>query len=490
MATMESVPQGKTLLYEQVAERVSAMVSQGTFLPGDRLPSVRSLSQQLKMSKSTVMEAYAMLEDRGVVTVRPQSGYYVCPPAQNALRESGVNLPVLRPTTVTTGELALMVFHDSTDSRLIQLGAAIPDIENLPVDRLNRMLSKEARRYRQQSLAYGRPAGCPRLRTQIARRMMTAGCSFSPDDIFVTNGCTEAITIALRAVCNPGDTVAVESPMFYNTLQIIASLGLKALEIPAHPSLGLNVETLRFVLESNIISACVVISNFSNPLGSLMSDNAKEELVRLLASHNIPLIEDDIYGDLSFSNKRPTVAKSFDNNGMVLLCSSFSKTIAPGYRIGWMAPGQFASRVEKLKAVSSLNTSVPPQLAIAEYLDNGGYESHLRRLRRIYAKQIAALSLAVGRHFPEGTRTSQPEGGFVLWVEMPETIDSVKLYEQAREHGITFAPGPIFSAQPGKFRNYLRLSAAFWSDKIAEGVAQLGRFAMEMHSGQLGQSPH
>ena len=487
MATMETISQERTLLYEQVAERISAMVSHGTFLSGDRLPSVRNLSQQFRVSKSTVMEAYALLEDRGMVAVRPQSGYYVCQPARNMLRESVINLPVLRPTSVTMGELALMVFRDAADSSLIQLGAAIPDVENLPVDRLNRMLSVETRRYRQQSLAYDRPAGCLRLRTQIARRMVTAGCSFSPDDIFVTNGCTEAIILALRAVCKPGDTVVVESPTFFNTLQAIASLGLKALEIPSHPAHGINPDTLRFVLENNSVDACLLVTNFSNPLGYLMPDSAKAELVELLARHEIPLIEDDIYGELAHGNRRPRVAKSYDSAGLVLLCSSFSKIIAPGYRIGWIVPGKFAPQIERLKTVTSLTTAVPPQLAIAEYLDNGGYESHLRRLRRLYARQIASLSQAVEKYFPEGTRTSRPEGGFVLWVEMPETVDSVTLYEQAREHGITFAPGPIFSAQPGKFRNFLRLSAASWSDKVAKGVERLGRLAMEMHRAAAGR---
>lgn len=480
MATMETISRERTLLYEQVAERISAMVSHGTFLSGDRLPSVRNLSQQFRVSKSTVMEAYALLEDRGMVAVRPQSGYYVCRPAHTMLRESG-DLHVPPPTVVTTGELALMVFRDAADSRLIQLGAAIPDPENLPVDRLNRMLSAEARRHGRQSLAYERPAGCLRLRTQIARKMVTAGCSLSPDDILVTNGCSEAVMLALRAVCNPGDTVAVESPTFFNTLQAIASLGLKALEIPAHPVHGVNVDTLRYVLEQNRVNACLFVTNFSNPLGYLMPDPAKAELVALLARHGIPLIEDDIYGELSFDNRRPQVAKSYDSDGLVLLCSSFSKTVAPGYRVGWIVPGKFASKVERLKVVTSLTTAVPPQLAIAEYLHNGGYESHLRRLRRMYARQSVALSQAVTRHFPEGTRTSRPEGGFVLWVEMPECVDSVKLYEQARECGITFAPGPIFSAQPGKFGNYIRLSAAFWSDKVAKGVERLGRLVMEMH---------
>ncbi len=489
MAPMETITQNSPLLYEQVTGRIAGMIEQGTFRPGDRLPSVRNLSRQLKVSISTVMRAYGLLEDRGLVTTRPQSGYYVCPRLCALPRDPEINPPALHPTSVDTGELSLMIYRDAGDPALVQLGAAIPDPCNLPVDRLNRMLSGEARRHRFQSLAYELPAGCLRLRKQIARRLMVSGCTISPDDILITNGCTEALFLALRAVCNPGDTVAVESPLFFNTLQTIASLGLRALEIPAHPAYGISVETLRYALENNRISACLVVSNFSNPLGSLMPDDSKRELVQLLARHEIPLIEDDIYGDLCHGAQRPIVAKAFDRHGLVLLCSSFSKTIAPGFRVGWIAPGRYASRVERLKAVTSLTNSAPTQLAVAEFLANGGYDHHLRQLRRLYIRNVSLLTRVVADSFPEGTRISRPEGGFVLWVEMPETVDSLRLYAQARERGITFAPGPLFCARPGKFRNCLRLNAAFWSDRVAEGVGVLGALAGEIHPGGNGEWP-
>jgi DNA-binding transcriptional MocR family regulator len=474
---METGAQSRNLLYEQVALRIAGLIAQGTFQTGSRVPSVRSLSRQFTVSKTTVLEAYALLEDRGMIAARPQSGYYVCPRLPEPLRAGGAPLPAPRPTAVDMGDLALMIYRDGGDPGLIQLGAAIPDPRNLPAERLTRMLAAETRRYREESLSYERPAGSIRLRTQIARRMLHAGCTVSPDDIIVTNGCTEAVSLALRAVCAPGATVVVESPTYFNTLQTIASLGLKALEIPAHPERGLNLETLRFVLEQHKVSACLFTCNFSNPLGSLMPDDGKRELVELLARHDIPLIEDDIYGDLTLAERRPTMAKAYDSREAVLLCSSFSKTIAPGYRVGWIVPGRFAARVERLKTVTSLTSAVPPQLAMAEFLANGGYDAHLRRLRRIYSRQLALLGQAVGNAFPEGTRVSRPEGGFVLWVEMPEAVDSVRLYEIARERGITFAPGPIFSARPDRYRNFLRLSAAFWSDQVADGIGLLGIWA-------------
>lgn len=470
----------QSLLYEQIADRVTTMVGQGTFLPGDRIPSVRSLSRQFKVSVSTVLHAYALLEDRGLIEVRPQSGYYIRPHRAAPLQEPTIDRPHLRPTNVDTGELALMIYRDAGDPDLVQLGAAIPDLQNLPVDRLIRMLSSETRRYQGRSLSYERPAGCLSLRKLIARRMIAAGCALSPDEILVTNGCTEAVSLALRAVCNPGDTVLVESPTFFNTLQTIASLGLKTLEIPAHPQHGPSLDTIRFALETHRVGACLLINNFSNPLGSLLPDDAKQELVRLLERHDVPLIEDDIYGDLPLGSNRPTVAKAYDRSGRVLLCSSFSKTIAPGYRVGWIAPGRYFAAVERLKAVTSLTTAVPPQLAIAEFLASGGYDAHLRRLRRIYGRQLGLISRAIGERFPAGTRISSPEGGFVLWVEMPEQVDAVQLYELARERGITFAPGPLFSARSGAYRNFLRLSAAFWSERVEAGIATLGALAHDL----------
>ena len=312
--------------------------------------------------------------------------------------------------------------------------------------------------------------------SRSARRAMTAGCLLSPEDIVTTQGATEAVNLCLRSVCRPGDTVAVESPTFYGFLQIIESLGLHALEIPTHPDHGLSLDALAYAMEHNRISACLLVSNFSNPLGCSMPEESKKGLVELLGAHEIPLIEDDIYGDLCFDEDRPSVAKAFDKKGLVLLCSSFSKTIAPGYRVGWVAAGRFQSQVERLKVLSNLATSTPTQLAIAEFLSNGGYDHHLRKIRRVYRRQTTAMAQAVIRYFPEGTRVTRPSGGFVLWVELPEHVDSLKLYEDALNSGITIAPGPIFSAKQ-KFPNFVRLNAGFWSGRIEGAVVTLGQLA-------------
>lgn len=470
LATSRPLP-----LYEEVAGKITYLVEQGTLRPGDRVPSIRALSRQLQVSINTVKEAYSQLEDRRLIEARPQSGFYVRARLPEAPAEPEVRKPALRPSEVNLCDVYRMVMNDLLDPDLLQLGVAIPNPDLLPIDKLNRMLASESRRFRVQSVSYELPPGCERLRKQVARRAMQAGCTLSPDQIVITSGCVEAVVLALRAICRPGDTVAIESPVYFNFMQLIEELGLKALEIPSSPQGGVSIEALEYALAQNPgqVKVCLVISNFNNPLGGQMSDAAKRRLVELLERHQVPLIEDDIYGDLSHSDNRPTVAKAFDKTGNVILCSSFTKTLAPGYRVGWVAAGRYQKQIERGKMLTNVATPSPTQLAIAEFLANGGYDHHLRSIRRAYARQVAIMADAVGRHFPEGTRVSRPKGGFVLWVEMPKQVDALQLYEQARERGITIAPGQIFSLE-GKYQNCIRLNAACWNARVEAAIETLG----------------
>ncbi len=481
-----SVRQVKTPLYEEVAGKLSYLIEQGTLRPGDRVPSIRSLSKQLQVSINTVKEAYGLLEDRRLLEARPQSGYYVRARLPELPAEPVLDHPAINPSEVSLSKVYQVVMNDLRDPKLLQLGIAVPNPELLPIEKLNRMLARETRRFPLQSVAYELPPGNLRLRKQIAQRLLLSGCTLSPDQIVITSGCVEAVVLALRALCRPGDAVAIETPVYFNFLQMIQDLGLKALEIPASPRGGISLEALEYALERNTgeVKACIVLSNFNNPLGSRMSDEDKCRLVSLLEVHQVPLIEDDIYGDLSYSDDRPSVAKSFDKTGNVLLCSSFSKTVAPGYRVGWIAAGRYQEQIERGKMLANVACASPTQLAIAEFLANGGYEHHLRSIRRVYARQAAQMGDAIGRAFPPGTRVSRPQGGFVLWVEMPVEIDSLVLYRKAKSVGITIAPGSIFSVD-GKYLNCIRLNAARWNPAVEVAIDTLGRLAAE----QLANTP-
>ena len=473
-------PRG-ALLYDRVAAQLADLVARGTYGPGDRIPSIRALSRQLRVSVNTVMQAYAQLEDRRIVEARPQSGYYVtCALAEPEERvEERRARKELAAIPVALGRGPLEVMRTLADPGLVPLGRGIPNSELLPVGKLSRMLASEARRFPLESVSYSGAKGLKRLRTQIAKRSLAAGCRLAPEDLVVTSGCVEAVTLALQATCRPGDTVAIGSPVYYTFLNSIQWLGLKVLEIPSTPREGMSLEVLGYALRHNPVHACLVISNFNNPLGSLMPDERKAELVALLRRHDIPLIEDDVYGDLCSGPRRPSAAKAYDEAGLVLYCSSFSKTLAPGYRVGWIAPGRYAEKVQRLKSLWNLATASPTQLAIAEFLTSGGYDRHLRAMRRTYAAQLAEVRAAIARWFPRGTRVTRPEGGFVVWVEMPSEVDAFALYEQALRSGIAVAPGSLFTTGD-RFGSCIRVSAAFWSERIREALRKVGGFACAM----------
>jgi DNA-binding transcriptional MocR family regulator len=470
----------KVHLYEEVAERIARLIDAGTLKPGERVPSVRKLNVQMGVSISTVLQSYLLLEDKGLIEARPQSGYYVRLRPRELPPEPRMSAPRSTATKVDMCELALEVHEALMDPAIVPLGAATPSDELLPTKKLYRLLSMVARKYGTTSNRYDTPQGNLELRRQIARRSLDWGCNFSPDDITITVGCSEAMNLGLRAVTRPGDAVAVESPVYFGFLQILESLNLKAVEIPTCPREGMSLDALEQALKRHNIRAVFASGNFQNPLGTLMPEKTKKELVELLAHREIPLLEDDIYGDLYFGTTRPRTLKSFDHRGNVLLCSSFSKTISPGFRIGWIVPGRFNMVVRRLKLTNSISTATLPQMAIAELLASGGYDRHMRHVRKVYAEQVQIMTQAVRRYFPEGTKVTRPAGGTVLWVEFPAKVDSVELYRKALGKGISIVPGPLFSPKR-QYTQCIRLNCGHpWSEKFEEGMITLGQLAMKM----------
>lgn len=460
-------------LYEQVADRIQRLIAEGTLQIGDRLPSVRKLHEQWSVSVSTVLEAYRLLEDRGLIAARPQSGYYVKQALLKTPSEPHQSAPSPKAHHVDNS-LGFRVICSIRDSQTIKLGAAVPSLELLPLAALNRLTGQILRQHQMVAHAYDVPPGCEALRHEVARRLMDAGCSVTPDEIVTTNGTFESVFLSLRAITQPGDTVAIESPTYYGLLEALEILHLKALELPTHPRDGLSLLHLESTLQKKRIAACALVSNFSNPLGTCMSDQKKKELVELLARYQVPLVEDDIYGDLYFEGTRPKALKAFDQEGLVLYCSSCSKTLSPGLRVGWAVAGRYQAKVEQLKWVINQTTATAPQLTVAAFLSNGGYDRHLRQLRRAYQSQTLRMIQAICDYFPSETRVTHPKGGHVLWVELPEEFDSLKLYETALERQISIAPGMIFSPSGG-YNNCFRLNCGMpWSDEIDQAMQTLG----------------
>lgn len=465
-------------LYRQLADQMNALVQAGTLRPGDRVPSVRGLSRQRQVSVSTVLQAYQRLEDLGVIEARPQSGYYVR--ARRTLisePEPGPSMPAPYALAVEVNALADAVLQAAADPAMVSFGSACPHPDMFPLERIRRAVSHCARRHARALGRYGEPPGTDALRRAIARRALEWGCRIDHRNLVLTGGCMESINLALRAVTRAGDMVAVETPTYYGFLQILETLGLRALEIPTHPRDGLLPEALELALSEHDIRAVLAIPNVSNPLGASMPEAAKKRLVELLSARGIPLIEDHIYADLHGGSVPPRAAKSWDRDGGVMLVSSFSKTLAPGLKAGWIEPGRWRDRIRTLKFVASGGQSELMELAVAELIASGGHDRHLRSLRRRFELHMDAARATVAEAFPKGTRITRPTGGFVLWVEMPAGHDALALFERALAEGISIAPGPMFSATQ-RYRNCLRLSLGEpWSPRIESALRRLGALA-------------
>ena len=477
MDVLSVEPASPLRLYERVADGLVRAVREGALRPGDRLPSVRRLALQEGVSISTVLQAYLHLESLGVVEVRPQSGHYVRARAAALPEEPGASRCASAPRPVAVTSLVARVYAAARDPDILPLGAASVSTDYLPVARMEREVARAAKRLGPALLRYTPPPGSLALRTQLARRSLDWGAPLSPEQLLLTNGAMEALHLCLRAVTRPGDTVALESPAYYGALQLVETLGLRALEIPTHPRDGLVVEALEDALRRERVAAVLVVPSFSNPTGACMPEAARERLAQLAARHELPVIEDDLYGDLHFGPTRPRVVKAFDPRGWVMLVGSFSKTLAPGLRVGWVAPGRFRERVELLKHTQTGGSPAVTQEAVAGFLQGGGYDRHLRTLRRQLASNVQRMGVAIGQHFPSGTRVTRPAGGALLWVELPRGSSALTLHERALGEGIGITPGPLFSPQ-GRFTHHLRLNAGCsWDARTEAAVATLGRLA-------------
>ncbi|MBH84340.1 MAG: GntR family transcriptional regulator [Alteromonadaceae bacterium] len=464
-----------TILYAQLADQIEQLINDGVYQEGERLPGVRVLSRQFGVSISTVLQAHQTLESRGYLEARERSGYFARLPRKDTPVPT-MQKPRVRPAPVTARDMALDLCSVEL-KQMVAFGPAVPHADFLPLRQIQQATIWAARQG-MATLDYAFP-GKEVFRRQIAQRMTSLGVVTTPEDIVATNGAQEAIILALRAVTQPGDIVAVESPSFPGILQALEVVGLRALEIPTHPLEGLSLEGLELALAQWPIKACVVVPNHSNPLGVRMPDDKKKRLVTLLDDAGVVLIEDDIYGDLPHEGERPRPAKSFDSSGNVIYCSSFSKTISPGLRLGWIVPGKYFNEVSQQKYFSNLATASIPQLAVAHFLEQGGYDRYLRTARQRYREATERMRAAIGREFPEGTAVSRPMGGFVVWVQLPDRVSGTRVFHRAREVGINVAPGRMFSTT-NKYEDYVRINCANpWSERIDKAIRQLGILVSE-----------
>ena len=469
--------------YDQVSRYINDLVEKGALKPGDRAPSLRKLSKQLGVSISTVSQSYLSLEDQGILNAKPQSGFFI-----NALANQISNIPkstttLGQPRKVRFGELFEEIFLNANNPRIVPFGTAKPSMEFMPVKSLTRTTRSIISRHPEKCMDYCFPPGDRKLREQIAHQYKHTSTRVSADDVIITSGATEALSLSLQTVAKRGDIIAVESPTYFAVLRMIEKMGMLALEIDTDPVTGMELESLQDAFDTMDIKAVLASPNISNPLGSLMPEEKKRELVNMLAERDVPLIEDDVYGDVYFGDKQPRSAKSYDLNNIVLSCSSFSKSLAPGYRIGWVLAGRYRNKVLELKQATFSATSSINQLAMAEFLSSGQYDRHLVRLRKTMRDQIEKGRFMIARNFPEGTCISNPQGGNVVWVEMPRGCNCIEIFNRALQKNIGVTPGILFSATR-RFKNYLRINCGFpWNETNERAIATLGQIVSDLLEG-------
>ncbi len=471
----------KAFRYRHLADEIEQKIMSGTYRPGEKLPSIRKLHEQLNLSISTAYHAYTELETMGLVEARPKSGYYVNPVALQRLKVPKFEKISYPPQKVKLSSMINSVISAISNPNLLPLGSTVTAAELLPFKYFSRILKDLSHQEIKSMISYCLSEGFPELRRQIAIRTLGVIEGITPEDVIITNGCMEAIALSLLAITQPGDTVAIETPTNFGFLQLLKELGLLVMEIPTDPRYGVDLDELEKIIRQNKIKTCLFIPNFHNPLGAIMPDGNKQRLVELLSQYEVPAIEDDISAELYFGRQHPLPLKAFDQKDLVITCSSFSKTLAPGLRIGWIIPGRrFKEKIQNLKAAVSVTTSTLDQYLVSQYLAGGAYERHLRALRNSLKKQSVSTAFAIQKHFPSKTRLAIPSGGTFLWVQLPSKVDGLKVYRKALNHNIAIIPGVVCS-NSRQFRNFIQVSCGSpFTKDIEKGIATLGKLVYRL----------
>ncbi len=472
-------------LYQQVIDFIGYQQKTGALLPGDKLPSLRKLSRQFEISVPTVKQAYIELERQGRICARPQSGYYLTAQQARTLQPRPKKWSHCTPTTVQCRNMIEQVYQAVHMPDTVALGISNPILANPPDKTLARLMRSVISKVAEKAVSYGPVTGDCKLRMQLALRYQEQGVAINPDDIVITNGAQEALSIALQCVAKSGDVIAVESPCFFGIIELIETLGMQALEIYTCTEDGVCLDDLTKAIKEHPIKACLFSSAINNPLGSMKTDTQRQAMVSLLEQQGIPLIEDDVYSELYFTDRKPKPAQLYSKNGLVMTCSSFSKTAAPGYRIGWLLPGKFEEQAKRTKRAQSCSTPLLQQWTLNEYIQSGDYDRHLSVLRKKLIYNCERMRALIAESFPNEVCISKPQGGSVLWIRCQSHVNTSEFFQEALELGVSFAPGMIFSPS-AKYANFMRVSFGVqWNTQVENAVKALGKLVFEYTYKQL-----
>ncbi|MCX2840564.1 PLP-dependent aminotransferase family protein [Microbulbifer thermotolerans] len=465
-------------LYRLLAAQLQREIREHRWGAGQRLPSVRQFAHQHNVSVTTAIQCYRTLESEGLITARPQSGFYV---RDTTRAEAGAELQdfTAAPGVVTNIAEIEQVQRAAATPGSAPFGISLLSPQLIPLTELQRSLHRATLKLGERLVHYAPPQGDKVLREALAQHFATDGLALPARDLLITNGCMDAICLALQLTTEPGDVVALPSPCFSGLLQLIESLDRRLLEIPLHRS-GIRMQALEAAMANPEVKACVVTANHHNPLGFSLSVSDKQRIAAWAAEYRCPVIEDDVFGECGFDLNRSLPIKHWDRDGWVFWCSAFSKALVPAYRIGWCAPGRYLlSAVQRWRA-QAVSVNLPLQVALADFVNTGHYRRHLQRLRLALAEQLTVYRRTLKNVMPAETAISRPDGGFVLWLTLAESFDGMALFEAAAARNISIVPGQVFSSL-GRYRNCIRINCGWPLERrLKRNLQVLGEIASEL----------
>ena len=482
--------QEKEFLYQQLADNLQQHIFQKNLLPGSKLPSVRVLSKQYQVSPSTVFSAYYYLESLGLIEAKPKSGYYVRRKKDTTKMKAYQQLIAAesvaeKPFLPTTSDIIKEVEVMNTQTGYLNFSQAVPPMQYLPTQRFKKILADVSKKYADQLLTYPPLGGIESLRQQIVLHALQWGFAGSKDDVLITAGCLEALTLCLQAVAQKGEVIVTESLTYFGIQQIIEHLGYQVIPVDSDPVNGLDLNYLEQVFNKFTVKACLFVSNFHNPTGHSIPDHQKKQLAELVNRWQVPLIENDVYGEVYFGKQRPSTIKRYDRGGWVMYCNSFSKTVAPGYRVGYCLPGRFKAQVFHQKQIHSITTSAVSQFVMSDFLQKGRYGYHLKKLRNYLYFNMIKYEKCLLDNFPVQTFFSTPQGGYVLWIGFDQRIDTYELYQQSQTNKIILIPGQVFSLNH-TYKNFIRISFATpFDEQVAKALQNIGILAKNLYIKKL-----
>ena len=503
MLPLHLQPQSHVPLYVQLRDQLRALVHAGDLRPGDRIPASRELANMLGVHRTTVANAYAELESEGLIQGHVGRGTFIrgngnglklTPPPPPVLNGNGNGIRWELLFADERGEEILSRLTASAPVDALSFVMARPAEEFFPIEELQLCVSAVLRREAREVLNLGSSDGYAPLKEALLEMLHAEGISARDENLLITDGCQQALDLISKAFVRPGDSVILENPTYPGAVAVFNGARARCLGVPirtvAEPgsSLHLDLEALEATLAANRVKLIVLTPDFHNPTGTSMPLASRRKLLELASRHQVPIVEDHIYGRLHAREERVPSLKQLDRSNLVVHIDSFAKVAFPGLRVGWIvAPPAAIERLRLVKQTTDLHTDQLAQATLAEFLRRGLFSRHLAKMRKVYASRLLVLDEALRKHMPEDTRWTRPEGGMCLWLELPPGFDANELLIHAKERGLLFAPGRYFYVQ-APLPNTLRLSFANLDEKqIARGVATLADLLrIEMRKRQRG----